>query len=919
MEEKDPTEVVKKTLKTNAPPEVITVDINNHDDSETAAGESSGGTPTEQGITCQARTPKHANKKEDDKNITKAHAKEESVPQQAQWPYPQNVHSQYPPPSYNQGAFQPAREAYSSLPPMQVSPGGSRYYSYRSNSYDHRYSEFAYPQSQRYAHPHPPPHPPLYPHAASAYSFDGAPSRPPSSAWGVPPTYRGPEHYRSHNVNTNFSRAVSSSFDRSTKSGDKHQYSPKPHIPPPTAPMAGDSGSMSEDASWGALKHVHSVDEEEIRKRLVKQKERHNANKDVIVNQHHASNSSSLTNSPTDGVEGCATKKPELSKPTSKLDSLSSVASIQEPLETKAPSPDGSAFDLMKCPSGSSALLLPSHQRSLSHFSVSDMQSMESIKRTDGDEDREGSSEEEKRDERKNKKARTGKDGKSPLSITCSPPTSPKHSKKKSGEPKLHQPQAMYPHKGESPNAYDRMPSYGYHPLDTAPLLPPHIGTYPSIPRPGSSDSSTITPMHVDGNDMRQHPPPLGQIPSWEIQAQDSFGAASTGGGNPLMGSFSFQHDYPMLGPSTSIDHVHSHPPPPPPMRAHPTQTLESRNQSFDQYHGGFGRNDSMMSYEGRQQSMSFDAGHPVYQGQFPPHAPSWGSAGSYPMGYGYPHQRMGPPGMMRNYSEDSAMRNSPTQGVGGGPSMRMMPPNYPPPPPEFHAPPSMVNNKGAPQNTILSSPYQSSPKVGAFGWTKEEDARLTEIMKKYKNPRDWEPIAKDHNRGRTAKECHERWIRYLKPGVRKGQWTDHEDAIVMEMVQNSSEQPFTRWSDLAQRLPGRVGKQIRDRWVNHLNPAINHLPFSREDDLNLWEGHKKLGKRWVEISTKFFNNTRSENHIKNRWYSASFKKFITNEFGPDAYNGGKSRPSSPRKDSPKKKTPTRRPQNADTEQMEAV
>lgn len=139
-----------------------------------------------------------------------------------------------------------------------------------------------------------------------------------------------------------------------------------------------------------------------------------------------------------------------------------------------------------------------------------------------------------------------------------------------------------------------------------------------------------------------------------------------------------------------------------------------------------------------------------------------------------------------------------------------------------------------------------------------------------------------------SAKECHERWIRYLKPGVRKGQWQDHEDAIVVEAVTTSKEQPFTRWSDLAQRLPGRVGKQIRDRWVNHLNPNINHMPFTRDDDLLLWEGHKKLGKRWVEISSKYFNSSRSENHIKNRWYSASFKKFVANEFGPNAYSGGK-------------------------------
>jgi hypothetical protein len=44
------------------------------------------------------------------------------------------------------------------------------------------------------------------------------------------------------------------------------------------------------------------------------------------------------------------------------------------------------------------------------------------------------------------------------------------------------------------------------------------------------------------------------------------------------------------------------------------------------------------------------------------------------------------------------------------------------------------------------------------------------------------------------------------------------------------------------------------------------------------------LGKSWTEINVKMFNSTRSENHIKNRWHSAAFKKFIADEFGPNAY-----------------------------------
>ena len=101
-------------------------------------------------------------------------------------------------------------------------------------------------------------------------------------------------------------------------------------------------------------------------------------------------------------------------------------------------------------------------------------------------------------------------------------------------------------------------------------------------------------------------------------------------------------------------------------------------------------------------------------------------------------------------------------------------------------------------------------------------------------------------------------------------QWTDEEDYIVIDAVTNSSVQPYTQWSDLTESLLGCSGNQIWQRWVNQLNPEINHLPFS----------HKKFG--WAEISTKYFNSTRTNYQIKNHWNSASFKEFISNEFGPE-------------------------------------
>lgn len=924
MEPNVPGNETDKAAKSNAPPAVITVD--------TAGKETEhiNSTKTEAAAS-QARTPKHANKVKEGENDRDESRRKNLFQGPQQHHYTPNVYPPHPNPYDGRmgapSAFQSRdRHSYPPIPPsgppaIQVSPSGAsgRYYPqpYGGGPQPPRYPA---PYEQRYPGDFPPPRfdqgfhhggyrgpmppfPPPRPYGSSEYG-----ARP---SWGPPPPpppgrHPQPSHYSAPaNTGTNtFSRAVSSSFDRSIKSREGRTRGREVQIGAP-------QDEVSDDNSWKMLNQVHSVDEEEMHKRT----QREGSGSEVALDQP-GSNSSSLTNSPTEGLVAKKASLPDHKKLTSSLDSLSSVASAQEPIETNlnsrdrnmSPSESTVSLDLMKCPSGGSQLLLPSHQRSLSQFSIAPPDST-SGKRTLEDEarcdiDTLGKEVSELRkapslDEPPTKKGRIErKDTKkgSPLSITCSPPHSPTRGKLQTS--KLLQPHPVYPPR--SPGYFDQPPHYTYS-IDSG---PPGTTTdhdkHDLHHRRNSSSSSTVTPMNVED---QRGPPAVTQLPSWEIHPQDSFGA-SVNGGNGLASSFSFQHEYPMLAASASQDHAH---------RREDHLPLESRNQSFDQgqYGGHFWRTDSMMSYEH----------HGPYDGRqgfpppYPPHAPSWGSNASYHSGPGYGPYRNSYPSMMRNYSEDSS-RDAPPVAHGG---LRTMPPSFQPPP-DFCAPPSRLN-KSVPENTIMTSPYQPSPKSGPFGWTKEEDSRLTEIMKKYKNPRDWEPIAKEHNRGRTAKECHERWIRYLKPGVRKGQWTDHEDAIVVEAVTNSSEQPFTRWSDLAQRLPGRVGKQIRDRWVNHLNPAINHLPFSREDDLLLWEGHEELGKRWVEIATKYFNSTRSENHIKNRWYSASFKKFIANEFGPDAYTGGKGG-DSPEKLKKKKRSRSESPDvgsEDSSERIEAV
>lgn len=60
--------------------------------------------------------------------------------------------------------------------------------------------------------------------------------------------------------------------------------------------------------------------------------------------------------------------------------------------------------------------------------------------------------------------------------------------------------------------------------------------------------------------------------------------------------------------------------------------------------------------------------------------------------------------------------------------------------------------------------------------------------------------------------------------------FTEEEDNLIRTYVMTSQEQPFTSWARLADRMPQYKSKQIRDRWINHLNPSIDHSPFSDED-----------------------------------------------------------------------------------------
>ncbi|KAG0452445.1 hypothetical protein HPP92_024844 [Vanilla planifolia] len=115
------------------------------------------------------------------------------------------------------------------------------------------------------------------------------------------------------------------------------------------------------------------------------------------------------------------------------------------------------------------------------------------------------------------------------------------------------------------------------------------------------------------------------------------------------------------------------------------------------------------------------------------------------------------------------------------------------------------------------------------------------------------------------------------KLSVKKGLWTAEEDAKLLAYV---STHGTGNWTTVPKKAGlKRCGKSCRLRWTNYLRPNLKHEGFSPQEEELIVTLHATIGSRWSIIANQLPGRT--DNDVKNYWNTKLSKKLAQRGIDP--------------------------------------
>ncbi|KAK7388940.1 hypothetical protein VNO78_23769 [Psophocarpus tetragonolobus] len=110
--------------------------------------------------------------------------------------------------------------------------------------------------------------------------------------------------------------------------------------------------------------------------------------------------------------------------------------------------------------------------------------------------------------------------------------------------------------------------------------------------------------------------------------------------------------------------------------------------------------------------------------------------------------------------------------------------------------------------------------------WTPEEDIILVSYIQEH-GPGNWRSVPTNTGLMRCSKSCRLRWTNYLRPGIKRGNFTEHEEKMIIHLQALLG----NRWAAIASYLPQRTDNDIKNYWNTHLKKKLRLNDQSGSDE----------------------------------------------------------------------------------------
>ncbi|GFP92125.1 myb-related protein zm1 [Phtheirospermum japonicum] len=114
-------------------------------------------------------------------------------------------------------------------------------------------------------------------------------------------------------------------------------------------------------------------------------------------------------------------------------------------------------------------------------------------------------------------------------------------------------------------------------------------------------------------------------------------------------------------------------------------------------------------------------------------------------------------------------------------------------------------------------APCCDKSKVRAGPWSAAEDLRLINFIQTHGHS-NWRALPKQAGLLRCGKSCRLRWINYLRPDLKRGNFTPEEEQTIIQLHNSFG----NKWSKIAACLPGRTDNEIKNVWNTYLKKRIS-------------------------------------------------------------------------------------------------